>query len=58
MLSYYNNPVHVCSAESAAAEDILNDIRPYCTEGQRQSLDQAAGLMNTLKMYQEIQKLS
>lgn len=58
LLSYYNSPVRVCSAETANAEEILEDIRPYCTEEQRQTLDQAVNLMNTIKIYQEIQKSS
>ena len=57
LLSYYNNPVHACSAQSANPDEILNDIRAYCTDTQRQSLDQAVNLMNTLRMYQELQKL-
>lgn len=57
ILSYYNNPIHACSAQSASAEDILNDIIPYCTDTQRQSIDQAMSLVSTLKMYQEIQKM-
>ncbi|MDO4344138.1 MAG: hypothetical protein Q4C50_04975 [Eubacteriales bacterium] len=58
VLSYYNQPVRACSApsEETNAEDILNDIRSYCNDTQRQSLDQALHLINTLKMYQEIQK--
>lgn len=58
LLSYYNNPVHACSAQVANTDEMLNDIRPYCTENQRQSLDQTVNLINTIRMYQEIQKLS
>lgn len=59
LISYYNQPVRACCAESASAdsEEILNDIRTYCNDSQRQSLDQALNLINTLKMYQEIQKM-
>lgn len=59
LLSYYNQPVRACSAENASAnsEEILNDLRAYCNDSQRQSLDQALNLINTFKMYQEIQKM-
>lgn len=56
LLSYYNNPVHACSIPNADAEEALSDIRPYCTENQRQTLDQAISLLNTVKIYQELQK--
>lgn len=58
LLSYYNRPVHACGVQGTDADEILSDIRPYCTDSQLKSLDQAVGLINTLKMYQEIQKLS
>ena len=57
ILSYYNNPVHACSAPSASPEEILKDILPYCTDAQRQTIDQAVSLINTLKIYQEIQTM-
>lgn len=59
LMTYYNQPVRACSAETASAnsEEILNDIRAYCNETQRQSLDHALNLINTLKMYQEIQNM-
>lgn len=59
LMSYYNQPVRACSADTSSAdsEEILNDLRTYCNDSQRQSLDQALNLINTLKMYQEIQKI-
>lgn len=58
LISYFDHPVRACSASAADTDEILQDIRPYCTESQKRSLDQAAGLLNTIKMYQEFQKLS
>lgn len=59
LLSYYRDPVHACSAPgSASAEEILSDIRPYCNDAQRQSLDQAASLVSSLKLYQELQSMT
>ncbi len=58
LLSYYNNPVHACSAQTAEMDEILGDIRAYCTDAQRQTLDQTMNLVNTLRIYQEMQKLS
>lgn len=58
LLSYYNNPVHACSAQAAEPDEILEDIRAYCTDAQRHSLDQAVNLITALKLYQEIQKTS
>ncbi len=59
LMSYYNQPVRACSAETSSAnsEEILNDIRTYCSDTQRQSIDQALDFIHTLKMYQEIQKM-
>lgn len=58
LLSYYNNPVHTCSAPVTEPDEMIRDIRAYCTDAQRRSLDQALNLVNTVKMYQEIQKIS
>ena len=58
LLSYYNNPVHACSAPDTEPDAMLQDIRAYCTDAQRQSLDQTLNLINALKLYQEIQKIS
>jgi len=60
ILSYYNQPVHACgiSEENVQPSDILNDIRDFCTQSQCQMLDQAANLLNTMKLYQEIQNMN
>lgn len=59
VLSYYSNPVHACSvsADAPDPEEVLNDLRNYSTDTQRQSLDQALNLIHTLKMYQEYKDL-
>ena len=58
LLSYYEHPLHACDSEPADTEEMLQDIRPYCTDAQRQMLDQACSFFSTLKMYQELQKIS
>lgn len=59
VITYYNNPIHACSAPSDASdpEALLNDLRNYGNDSQRQSLDQILNLMHTLKMYQEYKDL-
>ncbi len=59
VISYYSNPVHACSAPSDApdAEALLNDLRNYGNDTQRQSLDQILNFVHTLKMYQEYKEI-
>lgn len=59
VITYYNNPIHACCAPSDASdpETLLNDLRNYGNDSQRQSLDQILNLMHTLKMYQEYKDL-
>lgn len=59
VISYYNNPVHACSSPSDISdpETLLNDLRNYGNNSQRQSLDQILNLLHTLKMYQEYKDL-
>lgn len=55
VLSYYRHPVTACAApERPDPDDFLSDIRAYCTDSQRQALDQAMNLINTLKLYQDM----
>lgn len=60
ILSYYNQPVHACAApeENTSPSEMINDIRTFCTQSQCQTLDQALNLINTLKLYQEIQNIN
>lgn len=59
VISYYHNPVSACSTSSSASsfDEILEDLRNYGTETQRQSMDQLLNLLHTVKMYQEYKDL-
>lgn len=59
MLTYYNSPLSVCSdhGEHEDPEEILNELRSYATTEQRQTMDRALNLFQTLKMYQECKDL-
>ncbi|MDO5541262.1 MAG: hypothetical protein Q4F83_14565 [Eubacteriales bacterium] len=60
ILSYYNHPIHACAVpeENTSPSEMINDIRTFCTQSQCQTLDQALNLINTLKLYQEIQNMN
>lgn len=60
VMSYYETPVRACSFEETPVnpEDMIGDLLTYCNDTQRQSLDQALNLINTFKMYQELQKMN
>lgn len=59
MLTYYNSPLSACSdhGEHENPEEILNELRSYATDEQRQTMDRALNLFQTLKMYQECKDL-
>ncbi|MDO5422893.1 MAG: hypothetical protein Q4F41_04105 [Eubacteriales bacterium] len=60
ILSFYDNPPQMgaCSLQAAgnSTADILQTIREYVSPAERESVDQCLNLMQTLEMFQELQK--